>query len=326
LKFCEFLKIMNCYIGEDKAQHDFMYLLFSLITSEPFSDEEMEKDENDSYYSFSELSSSSTSKKVYYGERTLTKPLARFAKSHFYPAALIEKLDNNDDAVRKNLCRDYEKHGYSCTPDNVGEKTADLFLKFIEAALGEKDTVETGISAQAENRLETAAVVNNDVEYLTEVSGVCPLCGKKLLQRHANQFIKSYVLTEIFPEDLHESLYIAFRKVGDIKGNYTSPENQIALCTECSLKYVGAPSVEEYKRLLKIKKDLLQGKKLQQEMNNLDLEAEIETIIAGLIQIKDYKSLIPLKMDVLCILRTAPNIGAFPSERRADTANARSFN
>lgn len=55
MKFCEYLKILNCYIGEDKSQPDFMYELFSLFVCEPYTDEEIARDENDDYYPFSTL-------------------------------------------------------------------------------------------------------------------------------------------------------------------------------------------------------------------------------------------------------------------------------
>ena len=79
-------------MGEDSSQYGFMRELFAKIVCEPFSEEDIDSDENDDYYPFSALCGESQAKKVYNGERMLPKALARFVVSHYSPSKLIEYI------------------------------------------------------------------------------------------------------------------------------------------------------------------------------------------------------------------------------------------
>lgn len=67
MKFSQFLVILNCYIGQEKSQLDFMYLCFQRVMVPPFTEEDSALEENDNYYPFSKKSDESTAKKVYSG-------------------------------------------------------------------------------------------------------------------------------------------------------------------------------------------------------------------------------------------------------------------
>ena len=177
MKFCEYLKILNCYIGEEKSQSDFMYELFSLFVSEPYTDEDIKRDENDEYYPFSTLCGADISKKVYKGDRVLPKAAARFMISHFQKDTFIEFFGNKDEAVLKNLCLQLSSYGIECSIDNVVDIASDCFHSFLEAAIEENDTIQTGCSAGAEIRAESGNATNQDTLLLLEVDNKCPLCG-----------------------------------------------------------------------------------------------------------------------------------------------------
>jgi len=176
LKFCEFLKILNCYIAEEKSQSEFMYELFSLFVSKPYTDEDIKRDENDEYYPFSTLCGADISKKIYKGDRVLPKAAARFMISHFQKDAFVEVLEEMDESVLRNLCSQLSSCGIKCDIDNVSDIVSDCFRSFLDAAINKNDTIQTGLFACAEIRAESGDATNQDTLLLIELSNKCPLC------------------------------------------------------------------------------------------------------------------------------------------------------
>jgi len=76
MKFCEYLKLLNCYMGTDENQSDFIYYIFSIVICDPKTDSELELDNNDEYYPFSELTDKDTCKKIYSVKRVVPKAIA----------------------------------------------------------------------------------------------------------------------------------------------------------------------------------------------------------------------------------------------------------
>ncbi len=300
MKFCEYLKILNCYIGEEKSQPDYMYELFSLFVSEPYTDEDIKRDENDEYYPFSTLCGADISKKVYKGDRVLPKVAARFMISHFQKDAFIESLEGMDESVLGNLCSQLSAYGIACNIDNVADVASDCFHAFLKAAIDEKDTIQTGLSASAEIRAESGDATNQDTLLLIEVGNKCPLCNAPLLVRNGKgKNVKRYKITQILPDNVSRDLYLAFSKHSRIHGNYNHPDNLIALCAECSTDYLSEPTEEEFLHLLEIKKVLQQRNKLQQSMDYVGLESEISDVVNGMINIDKAGELAELRMDAL---------------------------
>ena len=300
MKFCEYLKILNCYIGEEKSQPDFMYELFSLFVSEPYTDEEIKRDENDEYYPFSTLCGADISKKIYKGNRVLPKAAARFMISHFQKGTFVELIEETDDNVRENLCTQLSSCGIECNIDNVAEVAANCFHSFLEAAIDENDTIQTGLSASSEIRAESGDTTNQDTLLLLEVGNKCPLCSAPLMvSSRKGKNVKRYKITQIFPNDVSRDLYLDFSKHSQTHGNYDHPDNLIALCSECSTDYLSVPTKEEFIHLQKIKKTLQQRNKLRQGMDDVAIESEISEVVNGMINIDKAGELTELRMDAL---------------------------
>lgn len=300
MKFSELLAILNCYIGQEKSQLDFMYLCFQLVMASPFTEEDSALEENDDYYPFSKKTDVSAAKKVYSGERPLAKTTARFVKGHFEGSGLASAIDEMDDVVKENFCNDLKKHGIICDIDSVGNVVSSLFLQFVEAAIDENDTIHTGLSASAEIRAESGDATNQDTLFLIEVGNKCPLCNAPLLVRNGKgKSVKRYKITQIFPDNISRNLYLAFGRHLQIHGNYNHPDNLIAVCTECSTDYLSEPTEEEFLHLLEIKKSLLQRNKLLQGLDDVGLESEISEAINGMINIDKAGELAELRMDAL---------------------------
>ena len=300
MKFCEYLKIMNCYIGEEKSQYDFMYELFALFISDPYTDKDIKLDENDDYYPFSSLCGVDISKKVYKGSRVLPKTISRFMIAHFYKKPFVELIEDMDETVLENLCRQFSLYGIECNIDNVADVASDCFYSFLQASLDESDTIQTGILANGEIKVEKAETTNQETLFLLEVGNKCPICNTSLMYRNAKgKNVKRYNITQIFPENVDNISYLTFSKYSKINGDYNNPDNLIALCTECSTNYLSETTEKEFLNLKKIKRTLQLRNTIQQSMDNIDLENKISDIIYSLINIDKSDNLTSLRMDAL---------------------------
>lgn len=277
-----------------------MYELFSLFVSDPYRDEDIKRDENDEYYPFSTLCGADISKKVYKGDRVLPKAAARFMISHFQKDAFVELVEGMGESILNNLCSQLSENGIECDIDNVADVASDCFHSFLDAAIDENDTIQTGLSASAEIRAESGDATNQDTLLLIEVDNKCPLCNAPLLVRNGKGMnVKRYKITQIFPDNVGRNMYLAFSKHSRMYGVYDHPDNLIALCTDCSTDYLSEPTEEEFLHLLAIKKALQQRNKLLQGMDDVGLESEISEVVNGMINIDRAGELVELRMDAL---------------------------
>lgn len=298
MKFVEYLKIMNCYFGIEKSQYEFMKEFFSLFVTEPFSDEDVRKDENDEYYPFSTLCAPDSVKRIFNGTRVLPKASARFMLSHYCQDKFDDALANKDEAILRNLSSDLWEYGIESHIDNIADVAASIFHDFLKAALDENDTIETGILGRTEIKVQSDIATL----LLIETDNKCPLCGKSLNRKNKKKgSLSAYNVTQIFPEDIDIERYVRFSKQQKISSDYNSYENLIALCSECSAEYLSDPTDEEHSNLLKIKKALQQNHKLQQDLTDINLEEEIQYIVHGLVNINDTEKLVDLRMEALKI-------------------------
>ena len=301
MKFCKFLKIMNCYIGQEKSQYDFMYALFSTVVCEPFSEEDVKKDEADNYYPFSKLCGESQAKKVYSGDRVMPKALARFVHSHFDSSRLISLIEDMSDEVRGNLCADFIAEGVSCNLDNVADVVIDLFKRFISEAIEENDTIDTQLKAESITRVQSGEATNQEVLLLEETSNTCPVCGCQLLRSKKNNVVKRYKVVRIFPDNLNREDFLAFSKVFSARGQYDSDENLITLCTDCALDYESETTLDDFEKLIRIKKTLSQQRMLQQSLESIDIDEEISLVISALVSASSKDNFVELGLQALRI-------------------------
>lgn len=298
-RFSEFIRMLHGHIGQKKSQPDYMQFLFTLVMCDPYTEEDISKEENDEYYPFSRKSQRSIAKKIYTGDRSLPVAIARFVRSHYAQDGLILHIENLSDEEHSSLCRDLSEKGIECDVSHVADVISNLFQRFLDAAINENDAIELETRAAAPVTIQDREATNHDALLLGEVGNICPLCGRQLMRRKGDNVICKYKVVQIFPENIPQKMFDAFDRICPTNGKYDSDENHMALCTLCALDYEADPTLEVFEQLEKIKRTLVQQNVLHQSLENIDLEEEISHIIIGLIDMTVEAGLVPLNMSAL---------------------------
>lgn len=122
-----------------------------------------------------------------------------------------------------------------------------------------------------------------DNQYLmlhNEVDGLCPLCTIPLIYQKANKLNKRVNLAHIYPHSptieekklLENVERLHSDNVDDIK-------NIIWLCPNCHEKFDKPRTLDGYNNLMRIKKQLLLKREIQEEFNSYPIEEEIKKVL-----------------------------------------------
>lgn len=119
--------------------------------------------------------------------------------------------------------------------------------------------------------------------YLREVDYHCPICGKELQSRKQKKPTqKLFQIAHIYPNKPTIEQYEALGVLERLGNNCEEYENKISLCIECHQTQDYHTRVDEYLRLLAIKKQCLTKTALHDATNTLGLEDEINIIVKKL--------------------------------------------
>lgn len=129
--------------------------------------------------------------------------------------------------------------------------------------------------------------------YLREVDYHCPLCGKELQSRKQRKNNKLFEIAHIYPNSPTNEQYanlLGCERLGDDSECY---ENKIALCKDCHDTQDYHTSLNDYIKLLEIKKKCLRATALHDATQTLGLETEIEQVVQQIcdIRIENYSEL-----------------------------------
>ncbi len=133
-----------------------------------------------------------------------------------------------------------------------------------------------------DNVSDEASPETEDIPFLTEVNGRCPLCHKAIVSTKKGKSVGRYEVVKIFddkfPAELRSEIKAEVGKsvVGDVK------ESKIALCPNCASDYESDPSLNSYIKLLSVKQSILKRNRIQNQLDKLDVEKEIEVILNDL--------------------------------------------
>ena len=156
-------------------------------------------------------------------------------------------------------------------------------------------------SLQRKNKNSADRVEPQDISLLAEVNYVCPLTQTQLVEQVDGVPWSRYTLTHIFPKGLAESAVAEYSAIYPQPANLDASENLIALCKEEADKYELAPSPAKYKQLYELKHQAMKLNQLFSDINRLQLEEEIRTILAVLQNLQDLENLPQLEYTALRI-------------------------
>ncbi len=125
------------------------------------------------------------------------------------------------------------------------------------------------------------ADVNDTVKMslLCEVQGSCPLCNRNLMtKKHSGKNVRVFDVAHIYPLNAteHEKNILAGEEV--LAEDIDSEPNFIALCKKCHKVYDTNKTVEEYRQLVQIKKNINKAKELAITWDKQTLHKDISTV------------------------------------------------
>lgn len=117
---------------------------------------------------------------------------------------------------------------------------------------------------------------------LREVNFRCPLCDKILRRKDQKKGNKLYEIAHIYPNSPTPEQVEELKGLERLGDNSESIYNLIPLCKDCHRAQDFHTTKEDYLKLLTIKKNLVKQIKIQDIMEEINMESEIAKIIKGI--------------------------------------------
>ena len=124
--------------------------------------------------------------------------------------------------------------------------------------------------------------VSDELELTTQVNGRCPLCNKPLYYKKNERSHKGYELAHIYPLNPTEAEAALLKDEPLLNDNVNHLDNLIPLSKDCHGKYDKPRTVEEYRQLYQIKRELIARSRQLDLQSTYPLEADIQSIITAL--------------------------------------------
>ena len=277
MEFGDFAQTLKPILAEGDTAGAFVRRLFEEITSIP---ESIEKNPL--------IETQDPTFKAYY---TGDRKLSRFAPKIVKYVDTDKFADYIDSAGLDAQMLIFEELG-DCfeKKDNpvIADETAQLFKRIIFSYVKKKVPAKKKKAAlAAQNIKDDEPVKKEDFPLLAECNMRCPLCRKKLVESIKGQPLQRYVVTPIFPAWLDNAKQSDFSAVQAPPQDLESLDNKMLLCRNCAEEYLVAPSAEEYRNLVLIKRQQRSDLSLQDNVDDILVEQGIRQILDALSDIKE---------------------------------------
>ena len=114
---------------------------------------------------------------------------------------------------------------------------------------------------------------------LFEVNEMCPLCGEKLIKKKGKRTINLFEIAHIYPHSPSEYEIELLKNEERLSEDVDDIENVIMLCPTCHTKHDKYTMVEEYRKLVKIKKQITIERKCRELYGNYIIDDEINEVL-----------------------------------------------
>lgn len=128
---------------------------------------------------------------------------------------------------------------------------------------------------------------NEEGLFLDEVDFLCPLCGKYLITNSKQKKYREFEIAHIYPNSptpWEEGILNDVERLGE---NSEDSKNKIALCKSCHGKYDEKKTLDEYIKLLNIKKECLSRQAAKSEVSSITIEDEVTSVLSALDRLND---------------------------------------
>lgn len=134
---------------------------------------------------------------------------------------------------------------------------------------------------------------------LAEVGNMCPFCTKQLMYEKNGENYKLWEGAHIYPLNPTKSEIELLKDEEKLHKDVNNIRNFIALCGDCHKKFDNPRTVEEYRVLLSIKKNILYKSETRAKYVDYQIESEIKEVIQMLVEEFNEAELKPLEMKAL---------------------------
>ncbi|EJL6837947.1 HNH endonuclease, partial [Vibrio cholerae] len=115
-----------------------------------------------------------------------------------------------------------------------------------------------------------------------EVNGKCPICSKKLVKKSKDRFHNLAEIAHIYPcnpKPEEETLLNGEERLGD---DVNCEENLIALCKECHRVFDNPRTVEGYREMVALKRELIKQANLKRQRAECNIEIDFQDVLIWL--------------------------------------------
>jgi len=134
---------------------------------------------------------------------------------------------------------------------------------------------------------------------LTEVENMCPFCIKPLMYEKKGKNYKLWEGAHIYPLNPKAEEIEILKDEERLHEDVNNIKNFIALCGDCHKKFDNPRTVEEYRLLFSIKKNILSKSETRAKYADYQIESEIKEVITMLVEEFNESALKPLEMKAL---------------------------
>lgn len=134
---------------------------------------------------------------------------------------------------------------------------------------------------------------------LAEVENMCPFCAKPLMYEKKGRNYKLWEGAHIYPLNPDAEEIELLKAEERLHEDVNNIRNFIALCGDCHKKFDNPRTVEEYRLLLSIKKNILSKSETRAKYVDYQIESEIKEVITMLVEEFNEADLKPLEMQAL---------------------------
>lgn len=155
-----------------------------------------------------------------------------------------------------------------------------------------------------------------EIIFLAQVDRQCPLCPKPLFYKKNGKTFKNYEIAHIYPLNPTEEEKELLKNEELLDIDVNNENNLIPLCPSCHKIYDKPRTITEYRKLVEVKKKLI-NKTTQQELwEDFSIEKDLSSILKELYSDLEINPQIELSFDVKKITTKLNNTIAQTTKRK----------